>query len=32
LADLLKRGQYYLDLLKPAYNILTTAGSFKGAE
>ena len=26
-ADLLKREQYYIDLLKPEYNILKTAGS-----
>jgi group I intron endonuclease len=32
LAYLLKREQYYLDLLKPAYNILTIAGSSKGAK
>lgn len=32
LADLLKREQYYLDLLKPAYNILTIAGSSKGSK
>lgn len=28
--DLLKREQYYIDLLKPEYNILKTAGSLLG--
>ena len=27
LADLIKREQYYIDLLKPEYNILKIAGS-----
>lgn len=29
-SDILKREQYYLDLLKPQYNILKIAGSFLG--
>ena len=29
-SDILKREQYYLDLLKPQYNILKIAGSFVG--
>lgn len=29
-SDILKREQYYLDLLKPQYNILKIAGSFAG--
>jgi hypothetical protein len=28
--DVIKRQQYYIDLLKPQYNILKTAGSFTG--
>ena len=29
-SNILKREQYYLDLIKPQYNILKTAGSFVG--
>jgi group I intron endonuclease len=31
LADLIKREQYYIDLLKPEYNILQIAGSRLGS-
>ena len=30
IADLLKREQYYMDILKPEYNIVETAGSTLG--
>lgn len=31
-SDLIKREQYYIDLLKPEYNILKTAGSSSGVK
>ena len=31
-SELLKREQYYLDILNPEYNILKTAGSRLGAK